>query len=100
MRRRLLEVLGVAVVILVVTVLLKVTPLRVAGQGAPAKAKAEGGANTGTSPKTSWGDPDLQGIWTDEFQTPLQRPTRYANKEFFTDAERAELERQRAALPG
>jgi hypothetical protein len=96
MRRRLLEVLGVAAVILVVTVVLKVTPLRVAGQSAP--AKAAGGANTGTASKTSWGDPDLQGIWTDDFQTPMQRAARYANKELFTDAERGELDRQRASI--
>ena len=24
--------------------------------------------------KTAWGEPDLQGIWTDETDTPLQRP--------------------------
>ena len=50
------------------------------------------------SPKTSWGEPDLQGIWTDEFDTPLQRPPRYANREFFTDDERAALDKERAAL--
>jgi hypothetical protein len=38
------------------------------------------------APKTSWGEPDLQGIWTDEFDTPFQRPAKYANQEFFTDA--------------
>jgi hypothetical protein len=48
--------------------------------------------------KTPWGEPDLQGIWTDEFDTPLQRPARYADKEFFTAAQRAELDQQRAAL--
>ena len=48
MRRRLLEVVGVAAVILLVAVLLKVSPLRVAGQGAPAKPGAEGEAKTGT----------------------------------------------------
>ena len=26
---------------------------------------------------TPWGEPDLQGIWTDEHDTPLQRPTKY-----------------------
>jgi hypothetical protein len=41
--------------------------------------------------KTPWGEPDLQGIWTDEFDTPFQRPARYANQEFFTEAQRAEL---------
>jgi hypothetical protein len=24
--------------------------------------------------RTPWGDPDLQGIWTDEASTPLERP--------------------------
>jgi hypothetical protein len=98
MRRRLLEVLGVAAVILVVTVLLKLTPLRVAGQDATARTQGEGGSKGATSPRTPWGDPDLQGIWTDDFQTPLQRAVRYANKEFFTDEERAELDRQRASI--
>jgi hypothetical protein len=47
--------------------------------------------------RTPWGEPDLQGIWTEEFDTPLQRPTRFANQEFFTEAQRQELNRQRAA---
>jgi len=50
--------------------------------------------------KTPWGEPDLQGIWTDETNTPLQRPEKYANQEFFTEAERAELDKERAALLG
>jgi hypothetical protein len=40
----------------------------------------------------------LQGIWTDDVQTPLQRPVKFANKEFFTEEERAALDKQRAAL--
>jgi hypothetical protein len=50
--------------------------------------------------KTPWGEPDLQGIWTDEFDTPFQRPARYANQEFFTEAQRAELDKKRSALLG
>jgi hypothetical protein len=50
--------------------------------------------------KTPWGEPDLQGIWTDEIDTPLQRPAKYANQEFFTEAQRAELDEERAALYG
>jgi hypothetical protein len=50
--------------------------------------------------KTPWGEPDLQGIWTVEYDTPLQRSSRFANQEFFTDAQRAELDRQRAQLRG
>ena len=49
---------------------------------------------------TPWGDPDLQGIWLGETDTPLQRPAKYAGQEFFTDAQRAELDAQRAALGG
>jgi len=49
---------------------------------------------------TPWGEPDLQGIWTDEHDTPLQRPTKYAGREFFTDAEIAELDKQRSAVLG
>jgi hypothetical protein len=50
--------------------------------------------------KTPWGEPDLQGIWTDEFDTALQRPPRYANQEFFTEAQREELDKERTALYG
>jgi hypothetical protein len=50
--------------------------------------------------KTPWGESDLQGIWTDETDTPLERPAKYANQEFFTEAQRAELDAQRAALSG
>jgi hypothetical protein len=50
--------------------------------------------------KTPWGAPDLQGIWTDETDTPLQRPAQYANQEFFTEAQRAEIDRARSELLG
>ena len=53
-----------------------------------------------SAPTTPWGDPDLQGIWFDETDTPLQRPAKYAAQEFFTDAQRAELDAQRATLGG
>ena len=98
MRRRLLEVLGVVAVILAVIVLLKGVPVGVAGQAPAPGDKAGTTATAGPAAKTAWGDPDLQGIWTDEFQTPLQRAAKYANKELFTDEERAELDRQRAAI--
>src|SRR6202163_3152999 len=61
---------------------------------------AQAPAASGTALKTPWGEPDLQGIWTDEFDTPLQRPARFANQEFFTEAQRAELDKERVALRG
>ena len=50
--------------------------------------------------KTPWGEPDLQGIWTDETDTPLQRSPKFSNQEFFTQAQRTELDRQRSAMLG
>jgi hypothetical protein len=55
-------------------------------------------AATGGGLKTPWGEPDLQGVWTDPYQTPVQRPAEYATKEIFTDQERADLDKQRAAM--
>src|SRR5436190_10657837 len=43
---------------------------------------------------TEWGEPDLQGIWTRDVDIPLERPAKYANQEFFSDAERRDLDRQ------
>jgi hypothetical protein len=48
--------------------------------------------------ETPWGEPDLQGIWTAEFDVPLQRPAKYASQELFTEAQRAELDKERATL--
>jgi hypothetical protein len=48
--------------------------------------------------KTPWGEPDLQGIWTDETDTPFQRPVQFANQEFFTPEQRAQLDRTRTEL--
>jgi hypothetical protein len=57
-------------------------------------------ASAAGAQKTPWGDPDLQGIWLDETDTPLQRPARYGNQEFFTEAQKAELNALRANLGG
>jgi hypothetical protein len=57
-------------------------------------------AGSGSGPQTPWGEPDLQGIWTSETDTPLQRPARFKDKTTLTDQERAELDKQRAALQG
>jgi hypothetical protein len=50
--------------------------------------------------KTPWGEPDLQGIWTVETDTPFQRSPKYANQEFFTEAQRADFDRVRSQLRG
>jgi hypothetical protein len=38
-------------------------------------------------PKTSFGHPDLEGVWTNNSATPLQRPAAWAGKTSLTDAE-------------
>jgi hypothetical protein len=93
MRNRLLKLIGVAAVVTTVLMFLKPTEVAVADQAPAAPVAAP-------EQKTPWGEPDLQGIWTDESDTPLQRPAKYANQEFFTDAQRAGLDKERSALLG
>jgi len=84
MNRRFLVLIGTVVV--VVAVLIALPRLR------PGEASQ--------AVTTPWGEPDLQGIWTSDSETPLQRPAKYANREFFTDEERAELDKERATAIG
>src|SRR5438132_8650016 len=51
-----------------------------AGQGA--KVPAGQAARRWTQPKTTWGDPDLEGVWTSDnnFSIPLERPAEVADK--------------------
>ena len=46
---------------------------------------------------TPWGDPDLQGVWSNQTPVPLERPAPLGDKAFFTKEEAAEF--QRTALP-
>jgi len=87
--KRALGFMSAAAALVVVVGLLTVTAVPVAAQSA---------STTLPNLRTAWGDPDLQGIWNQVFNTPLERPARYANREFFTDQERAEFDRQRAAV--
>lgn len=89
MRRRPLEVVGVVAGVVLVAGVLQFTALTGRGQA------QSGGGGSLTTP---WGEPDLQGIWTDPYQTPLQRPTQYANKAEFTDEEREALDKERGSL--
>lgn len=89
MRTRLVIVIGAAVVIAAVA--LFVTLGRPSGTGAP-------NGQTGPAPETSWGEPDLQGIWSYDFEVPLQRPARFGNREFFTEEEQATLDKERERI--
>jgi hypothetical protein len=47
-----------------------------------------------TMPRTPWGHPDLQGIWSTATITPFERPAEMADKEVLTEKEAADFERQ------
>jgi hypothetical protein len=97
MRTRLFKSIVALAAVLSVFVFLKPAQVTVAQEGPTASATAP---KTAATLKTPWGEPDLQGIWMDESDTPLQRPAKYANQEFFTEAQRTELDKERAALLG
>ena len=48
----------------------------------------------GGSPRTSWGQPDLQGVWDFRIATPLERPEELAGKEILSDEEAAAVIQQ------
>ena len=98
MSRRLFELFAVAAAFMAVTVLLNMAPAPVPIAGLA--QTAPGQADAAPAVPTSWGEPNLQGIWTTDYEIPLQRPARYADQEFFTDEERAELDRERARIIG
>ncbi len=67
-------------------------PAAATGQG-----RAQGSEETWTLPRTPDGQPDLQGYWTTQTFTPLERPEYVAGKEFFTEEETAALQEQLTA---
>src|SRR3989442_6778009 len=88
---RLLLLAGMVTTVAIVSLAIR----GVAGQTPATTSKAPTvTGKAGPALKTPWGEPDLQGIWTRDVDVPLERPRRYADKEFFTDAERSELDRR------
>jgi hypothetical protein len=82
------RLITVSIVVLVVLMALPVLAQNTAKPGASA-ANARW-----IAPKTPWGDPDLQGIWTSDdcISTPLQRPANMGDRLYLTEQELAERE--------
>ena len=57
-------------------------------QGPPRGATAPGSY---TAPRNAFGQPDLEGVWTNDSITPLQRPAAWADKTTLTAAEVEQL---------
>src|SRR5881409_2020129 len=76
-------------------VLATIILLGTAGPLPARQARSSAGAKkTAALLRTPWGHPDLQGIWDNHSITPLERPARFASREFLTPQEAAELERR------
>ena len=93
MADRHLTQLGVAVILAVITLLI---PAHVAAQ------TGSGSRDDRTTPRTPWGDPDLQGVWTTDWErsVPFERPTEFGERAELTPEEiaiRAEREEIRLA---
>src|SRR3954452_6675945 len=72
----------------VVLAIICVTPVH--GFRQPAR-----GALTGwTTPRTTWGDPDLDGIWNYSTMTPLERPREFGDRAVLSDEDAAAFERR------
>jgi len=110
-RRSLVASAAVTIALLVPAIRLvtgPASPGRVAGVAVASGEGAQTAAATNKAPtvggktapamKTPWGEPDLQGIWSRDVDIPLQRPTRYGDRELLTDEERAELDRRIADI--
>src|SRR5262249_19717737 len=56
--------------------------------------------STYNPPKTPWGDPDLQGIYENRDNVPMERPASAAGKKTYTPEELAARARERANAAG
>jgi len=70
------------------------SPLSVFAQAPRADRPDAAGTKTYAPPKTPWGEPDLQGTFSNRTITPFERPANVAGREFFTQEEVAALEKR------
>jgi hypothetical protein len=56
-------------------------------------APAKGAAASKSVPRTPWGKPSFEGVWSRHSITPLERPKEFEGREYLTEAEAAVLEK-------
>jgi hypothetical protein len=69
---------------------------RLEAQSTSTAARQQRSKASGTA-RTAWGDPDLQGVWTNTTTTSLERPADLADKPVLTDAEWKKRDAETAA---
>ena len=85
MKGRLLESLGVVIVLATILVVLQLTAVPMGGQAAATNV---------------WDHPDLEGIWLDVYATPFERAPELGDREFATPEERATRDEARRGNEG
>src|SRR5215469_15667161 len=88
MMRRLLPSTTTMLAVILIALL---APRPATGQAQSPTTKPGPAGKAWTSPRTPYGRPDLQGIWSNSTLTPLERPKRLGAREFYTDAEFVKL---------
>ena len=71
----------------IICVLILIISVPAAGQAQPGKKPAPGGTKAWTPARTPDGQPNLEGFWTNNTTTPLERPKELGAKEFYTEEE-------------
>ena len=73
--------------------ILMIAALAAMALSVPVSGQVAGRGNS--VPRTPDGQPDLQGFWTNDTVTPLERPAEFGNKEFLTPEEAAAYAKKR-----
>src|SRR6186713_1003530 len=82
---------------IIATTAAMLSPLSVFAQAPRSERTDAAGAKNWAAPRTPWGEPDLQGTYSNRTITPFERSQEFAGKETLSEEETAELERRAAS---
>ena len=79
---------------IIATMAAMLSPLSAFAQAPRAERTDAASTRNWAAPRTPWGEPDLQGTYSNRTITPFERPANVAGREFFTPEEVAALEKR------